>query len=179
MNFTLAIWRKCLKNFPLISPCPPLMNILFNPSIPNSLSLGRVFPWINASLFQLRNLVHPISRRLHTFDTLREKFEIPAHLFHFYLQVRHLFHSHSPLLTLDKPITFEYLCAQGPQQLHIISSIHHILHESTPLTETTRLYMRRWTQLIGRPIPLQLWDRMWSSIFKSSKCVRMYVRNIH
>lgn len=127
MNVTLSIWRKCLKTFPLISPCSPLVNVLFNPSIPDSLSLGRVFPWMEASFFQLWNLVHPTSHRLHSFDTLREKFGIPTRLFLFYLQTRHFFHSQSSLLTLDKPTPFEYLCAQGPQQLHLISSIHHIL----------------------------------------------------
>lgn len=137
---------------------PPLMNVLFNPSIPDSLSLGPVLPWVNPSLFQLRNLVHPSSCRFHTFYTFCEKFDIPPHLFHFYLQIRHFFHSQSPSLTLNKPTPFEYLCAQGPHQPNLVCSIHHILHESFPLTEVTHLYMRRRAQLLGRPIISQLWD---------------------
>lgn len=132
---------------------------------------GQGFSMGLTSLFQLQNLVHPITWRLHTFDTLCEKFDIPSHLFHFYLQVRHFFFSKFPTLTLDKPTTFEYLCTQGPHQLHLISSIHRILHESTPLTETTHHYMRRWSHLLSRPVTVQMWDRIWSSIFKSSKCV--------
>lgn len=156
--------------FPLLALFP-LMIVLFNPSISYNLSLRHILPWANASLFQLCNLVHPISCRLHTFDTLRDKLNIPSQLFYFYLHIRHFFHSQSLLLTLEKPTTFEYLCAQDPHQLHLVSSIHRILHESTPLTEFTHLYMRRWAQLLGKPISSQLWDRIWSSTFKSSKCV--------
>lgn len=103
--------------------------------------------------FQIWNLISP-----HTFSISIYKLGI-------------FFHSLTLLLTLDNTTPFEYLCAQSPHQLHLISSIHHILHESTPLTETTHLYMRRWAHLIGRPISSQLWDRIWSSTFKSSKCV--------
>lgn len=64
-----------------------------------------------------------------------------------------------------------YLCAQGPHQWHLISYIYHILHELTPLTETTHHYMRRWSHLLGWPMTVPVWDRIWSSIFKTSKCV--------
>ncbi|PIO11108.1 hypothetical protein AB205_0076050, partial [Aquarana catesbeiana] len=171
MALTLTIWRNCLKRYPLMSSCSPLVNVLLNPLIPDSMSLGRIFPWINVHLFQLRNLVHPITRKLHSFDALREKFDLPPHFFHFYLQVRHFFHSKSPSLTLDKPTTFEHLCAQGPNQLHLISCIYRILHEPTPITETLHHYMCKWSQLVGRPVTIQMWDRIWSSTFKSSKCV--------
>lgn len=117
MTFTLTIWRKCLKNDSLTSPCPPLVNVLFNSLIPDSMSLGRVFSWLNAPLFQLRNLVNPITRRLHTFNTLYGKFDILSHLFHFYLQVRRFFHSKSPTLTLDKPTAFELPMRSGPSPM--------------------------------------------------------------
>lgn len=37
----------------------------------------------------------------------------------------------SASLTLDRPTKFEYLCVQRPYQLHLVSSIYHILHKAT------------------------------------------------
>lgn len=156
---------------PTLLSLPPPCNILSNPVLPDSLAFGRLLPWLQTPLFQLRNLVHPVSCKFHTFATLQEKFSIPQNLFYFYLQIRHFFHSLSPTLTLDVPTPFEHLCAEGPHQLHLISSIYHILHESTQVLPETHLYMRKWSVLLGRSIPMKLWAKIWVSTFKSSKCV--------
>lgn len=54
---------------------------------------------------------------------------------------------------------------------NIIYTVYHILHESTEISAETHLYMRKWSLLLERPIPLRIWANIWSSTFKSSKCV--------
>lgn len=145
--FTMSIWQRCVQKYSLSSPCPLLSNILFNPVLPDSLSLGRMWPWLQASLFQLLSLLHHLTRRLQTFATLQDKFGIPHNSLYFYIQVKHFFQSMSPFLTIDKPTPFEHICADGPHQLHLVSSIYHILHEATLITEDRHLYMRKWNTL--------------------------------
>lgn len=87
-------------------------------------------------------------------------------MFYLYLQIKHFFHSLSPFLTLAKPTSFEYLCAKGPHQLHLVFYIYRFLHEAFPLTENTNLYMCKWAQWLRRPITSQMWNRIWTSTFK-------------
>lgn len=109
MLFTLSIWKKCNKGFSLSSPCPPLLNVIFNPEIPDSLSYNNMYPWSQAGIFQLRHPVHPVTRKLLSFQELQTKFDIPKKLLLSYLQFKHYFHSISPALTLEKPNAFEAL----------------------------------------------------------------------
>lgn len=66
----------------LSSPCPALSNVLFNHVLPDSMSL----PWAQATLIQLRNLVHPVAPGLCNLEDLQEKYHIPKQLFLFYLE---------------------------------------------------------------------------------------------
>lgn len=51
MLFTLSIWKKCSQQFSLSFPCPPLLNMLFNPDIPDSLSYTQMYPWTQAGIW--------------------------------------------------------------------------------------------------------------------------------
>lgn len=94
----------------LLTMPPSITSILFNPSIPDSLSLGRIMPWVQASFFQLRNMVDPFTHRLSTFEALWENVVFCCiYMLYFYLQIKHFFHSLSPSQTLDKPTSIEYL----------------------------------------------------------------------
>ena len=171
MLFTLLIWRRCSGKFSLSSPCPPLINIIFNPEIPDSLSYDSMLPWTRANIFQLRHLVHPITRTLLSFTDLQSKHKIPKSLFYSFLQIRHFFTSLSPLLTLSVPTDFELLCSRGPHELHQISTIYKILHSASPLSENTHLYMRKWSHILGKPISLRDWRRIWDATSRVSRCV--------
>lgn len=130
MSFILEIWKKC---------CPPFSNILFKLILPDSLSFGRMSPWVQASLFQLRNPVLLVSRRLCTFEDLQENYNLPKHMFYFYLQVKHLFRSLSSALT-QIPTIFEYICTKDSYQCHLISSLYKVLHETSRLLKETLVY---------------------------------------
>lgn len=171
MFFTLAIWKRCSDRYSLSSPCSPLINILFNADIPDSLSYDRMLHWVWAGIFQLRQLVNPATRHLLTFIDLQEQHQIPKTLFYSYLQIRHFFTTKSPTLTLDKPIDFKMLCAKGPYEPQLISTIYKILHEATPLKVDSHHYMRRWSQILQYDIFLLAWDCIWESTSKISRCV--------
>lgn len=154
MLFSLAIWKKCSRQFSLASPCPLLLNVLLNPDIPDSLSYSRMLPWTQAGIFQLWNIVHPLTHTLLPFEELQKKHQIPKQLFYSYLQIRHYFASKSSTLSLDRPTLFELLCAQGPYQTHLITDIYKFLHNATSITDTFHSYMQKWSQLVNRSISL-------------------------
>lgn len=157
---TLSIWKKSLHYFSLSSPCTPLLNVLFNPEISDSLSYSRMYPWSQAGIFQLRNLVHPLTHRLYSFAELQHKFQIPKQLFYTYLQFKHYFSSKSSTITLEKHTPFELLCAQGPNQTHLILSIYQYLHNAHPLHNTSYSYMNKWSQILQRSITLPQWQKI-------------------
>lgn len=153
-------------------PCPPLLNVLYNLDIPDSLSYNRILPWTQAGVFQLRHLVHPVTRTLLTFTDLQSKYQVPKSLFYSYLQIKHFFFSAKcPSLSLDKPTGFELMCVQRPYEPHLISAIYKILHEATPLTESSHSYMSRRSHTLQQSISLSDWDKIWESASKVSRCV--------
>lgn len=137
MLFTLSIWKRCSEHYSLSFPCPPLLNVLFNPDIPDSLSYDRMLAWTQAGIFQLRQLVNPVIQHFLSFSDLK-KHQSPKTLFYSYLQFRHFFSSRSPSLSpslsLEKPSDFELLCARGPYEPQLISAIYKIQHEAIPTT---------------------------------------------
>lgn len=100
MLFTLLIWKRCSSKYSLSSPCSPLVNILFNTEIPDSLSYDSMLPWTQAGIFQLRHLVHPVTRKLLSFSDLQSKHKIPKTLFYSFLQIKHFFITRTPQITL-------------------------------------------------------------------------------
>lgn len=130
-----------------------------------------MLPWTQAGIFQLRNLVHPLTHALLPFDEIQRKHQIPKHLFYSYLQIKHYFSTKSPTLTLDNPTPFELLCAQGPYQTRLISEMYNYLHEALPLSPTYHLYMKKWSQIINQPILIPQWQKIWEASSKSSRCV--------
>lgn len=131
-----------------------------------------MYPWSRAGVFQLRNLVHSVTRKLFSFEELHNKFEIPKKRFFSYLQIKLFFFcSKSSSLSLEKPTACKLLCAQGPCQPGLISSIYKILHESTPLRDVSHTYMQKWSKIIQTPLSLPQWQRIWDSISKASRCM--------
>lgn len=63
------------------------------------------------------------------------------------------------------------MCARGPYEPHLISSIYRLLHEATPLTESSHSYMSKWSRLLQQPVSLVEWGKIWESSFKVSRCV--------
>ena len=170
MLFTLSIWKRCSGKYPLSSPCSPLVNIIFNPEIPDSLSYDAMLPWTKAGVFQLRHLVHPVTRTFLTFSELQSKYKIPKNIFYF-LQIRHFISTRVPHLTLIMPTEFELLCFRGPYEPHLISTIYKILHDTPQITEHTHSYMRKWSHVLNRPISLPEWRNIWEATSKVSRCV--------
>lgn len=119
-----------------------------------------MLPWTQAVIFQLRNKVLPLTYILLPFDKIQRKHKIPKQLFYSYLQFKHYFASKSSNLALNKPTSFELLCAQDPYQTCLISDIYRSLHDATPLIDKYHSYMQKWSQLIKRPIPLPLWQNI-------------------
>lgn len=171
MLFTLSIWKKCSGKFSLTSHCSPLINITFNPYIPDSLSYEAMLPWTKAGIFQLRHIVHPITRKILTFSELQSKHGITRNLFYSFLQIQHFFSKKLPQLTLSIPTQFELTCSRGPHEPGLISTIYKILQETPPLTEHTHAYMRKWSHILDRPIALQEWREIWEATSKVSRCV--------
>lgn len=160
MLFTLSIWKRCSERYSLSSSCPPLLNILFNPDIPDSLSYKRMLPWTQAGMFRLCPFVKPATQHLLTFPDLQRMHQIPPKLLHSYLQIRHFFFSiRSPSLTLEKPTDFEALCAKGSYESQMISTICEILHEAVPVIVNNNHYVRKWSQNLQYDILLD-----WGSI---------------
>lgn len=81
MLFTLRIWRTCTTRFSFSLPCPPLSNVLFSPIIPDSLSYALESSWAEASLFQLRQFVYPVTHRLRAFEDIQTTYHIPRHIY--------------------------------------------------------------------------------------------------
>lgn len=157
--------------YSLSSPCSPLINLFFNPDIPDSLSYDQMLHWTGAGSFQLRHLVNPASRHLLTFTDLQKQHQFPKTCLYAYLQFRHFFTSKAPALSLDKPTNFEILCANGPYEPHLISTIYTILHEVKPLKIDSHHYMKRWSQTLQHDITLLDWENIWESTAKISRCV--------
>lgn len=63
MLFTMTNWLKMLPEILSLFTMPSLIYNFIQSGI-TSLSFGRMFPWMQASLFQLYYLVHPATRRL-------------------------------------------------------------------------------------------------------------------
>lgn len=95
---------------------------------------------------------------------IQHKHQIPKQLFYSYLHFKHFFLSKSQSLSLDKPSTFELLCAKGPYQTHLISSIYKYLLDTLLLTDSHHLYIQKWSQITQRPILLPQWQNIWESI---------------
>lgn len=127
--------------------------------------------WTGAGIFQLRHLVNPATRHLLPFVDLQKQYQIPKTLFYSYLQFRHFFATKSPTLSLDKPSDFEMLCAKGPYEPQLISTIYRILHEANPLKVDSHHYMKKWTPLLQHDISLLDWESIWESTSRISRCV--------
>lgn len=168
MLCTLLIWKRYSSKYSLSSPCSPLVNILFNPKIPDSLSYDSMLPWTQAGTFQLRHLVHPVTRKLLSFSDLQFKNKIPKILFYSFLQIKHFFITRTPQITLDVPTEFEMLCSRGPHQ---VSTIYKILHMASPISKHSHSYMKRWSLILHRPISLVEWGKIWDANSKVSRCV--------
>lgn len=171
MLFTLTIWKRCVGKYSLSSPCPLLLNILFNPDIPDSLSYSRRLPWTQAGVFQRCHLVHPVTHIFLSFSDLQSKLQILKSLFYSYLQIKHFLSVRSPDLSLAKPTNFELLCTQGPYESHLISSIYKILYEAIALTDSSHSYISKWVCILQQTISLSDWGRIWESSSKVSRCM--------
>lgn len=118
--------------------------MLFNPDIPDSLSYERRLPWIQAGVFQLWHLVNPVTLRFMSFSDLQVKHQVPKKLLYSYLQFKHYFSIKSPSLSLEKPTTFELLCANVPYiQNSTRLCVHpHIFEKMVPYFTATYLFRR-------------------------------------
>lgn len=87
-----------------------------------------------------------------------------------YLQIKHFFSCLSRSCSLDKPTICQYTCAQGPYQLHLISSIYKILHDALPFDLDGRASYR--------PIPFPCWERICTSLSKSFRCMVQRETNV-
>lgn len=88
----------CVTRFSLSMSCPPSSNVLFNPTIPDSLSYARVLPWAEEGLFQLHQFVHPVTCKLCSFSDLQVKYHIPKHMgFFFSISKLNIILPHFPL----------------------------------------------------------------------------------
>lgn len=136
-----------------------------------SLSYNSMVPWIQAGIFQLCHLVHPVTCTLLSFSDLQTKHKIPKSLFYSDLHIKHFFATKTSRVTLDMPTEFELLCSRGPSEPHLISSIYKILHANPLLTENSHSYMRKWSHILQQPISLGECRKIWDSISKVSRCV--------
>ncbi|CAI9588980.1 unnamed protein product [Staurois parvus] len=178
MHFSLTVWQKCTAKFTLVSDCSPLTNILYNPNLPDNMAMSRMSLWVVANLFQLRHLVHPVTRKLNSFPDLQKKALLPSQHLYIYLQICHFFSTLSPSLTLGKPTPFERLCMQGPHQRGIISNTYKLLLDAPSLSNDTHLYMCRWSQFVQCDIDLLTWKKIWENASRSSVCV-VFKENIY
>lgn len=116
--------KMCWEVLPFLF-CPLMLNVLFNPDIPDSLSYTRMLPWTQAGVFQLYHLAHPVTRVLLSLSDLQSKLQIPKSLFYSYLQIKYFLSVRSPGLSLAKPTSFKLLCTQDPYEHHLITSIYN------------------------------------------------------
>lgn len=77
MLFTLSICKRWYEKYSLSSPCPLLLNILFNPDIPDRLSYNCMLPWTHAGVFQLCHLVLLLTHTLLSFAGLQSRYQVP------------------------------------------------------------------------------------------------------
>lgn len=122
MLFTLKIWHFCFIKFSLSSPCPPLSIYPMYFSTPLFLMACLTHVWFHGLILHCFSFII-LSTQLHADSLILRTSElntISQNMLFSYLQIHYL-SMHSPSLTLPNPTTFEYICAQGPHQLHLIS----------------------------------------------------------
>lgn len=120
MLFTLKIWCTCSTKFSLSLPCSPLSNVLFNPLIPDAYLMLIWHPGLKPFCFNSITLFTLYAEGFAPLAILSLNIISPN------IGKKHIFRLniitlHAPSLILPKPTNFEYLYAQGPHQLHLIS----------------------------------------------------------
>lgn len=121
-------------------------------------------------------IVHPLTRRLRPFSDLRESFFLPNSAFYSYLQIRHLAILITRDFTFDRPTDFERLQKRGPTKRGMIYQTYKILL-SLPLDPFRKhMYMLKWEEILGRELPLLVWQTLWSQAQHSSIC-NLYKEN--
>ncbi|XP_068107367.1 alpha-protein kinase 2 isoform X1 [Hyperolius riggenbachi] len=170
MHFTKNIWHYCSSKFPLTTNPSSLVNVIFNPLIPNSSSSLVVKGWSDGNIFQLRHLLDPISKTFVSADQLSQRVNLtPALRFNFH-QIKHYAKSLGNSDFTSSPTPFESLCNNGPTQTHLISSIYKILCAFPADTLPSHRYMEYWSRALSMDITAPMWSKIWQSIAKSTQC---------
>lgn len=171
MQLTRNVWKACVHTFNLSSPASLMTSFLYHPLLPDGLTGNQMKFWFDHRLFRFADIMDPLTRRILTFEELREKYNLPLRCHYSYLQIRHFFRRTMREDTASLPTPFERLCNGGSSTKGLISGIYSLLVAPPNLETDKHTYMRKWESYLGAPLPIETWQVIWRRASKTSTCV--------
>jgi len=166
---TLKIWTQFRTHFKYIESSingPIDNNHLFPPStLDSAFSL-----WKYRGLVKFSDLFH--DNRFDSFETIRNKYDLPQNNLFRYFQIRHYIQTYYPSypdLPRDQP--WEYLFTIRPGRKGFISDIYSFISEldTTSLVKTKN----KWETELEEDFPDEWWTRAIGRINTSTTCARL------
>lgn len=106
MQLTRNVWKTCATTFNLTSISSSMTSFLFHPLLPDGLTGHQTKPWFERQLFRFANIVEFSTRKVLSFDALREKYDLPLRCHYSYLQIGHFMHRVLPEDSVSTPTGF-------------------------------------------------------------------------